>query len=95
MNDDDNNCSNNGNCTNTDGGYNCTCNIGYNGDGFNCSSMYILILTKGVLTHFCSPQFQILMNAIRLYQCVIIMPNAMILMEALSVCAMRDTLEME
>ena len=27
-------------CTNTKGSYNCSCDDGYNGDGFNCSGMY-------------------------------------------------------
>ena len=26
-------------CTNTIGGYNCTCNEGYEGDGFNCTDI--------------------------------------------------------
>lgn len=28
----------NGNCNNTDGGFTCSCNPGYTGDGVNCSS---------------------------------------------------------
>ena len=31
-------CHKNANCTDTDGSYECTCNIGFSGDGFNCSS---------------------------------------------------------
>ena len=30
-------CHNSAQCTNTIGGYNCTCNSGYRGDGFNCT----------------------------------------------------------
>ena len=30
-------CDENANCTNTDGSYNCSCNRGYEGDGFNCT----------------------------------------------------------
>ena len=30
-------CDENANCTNTDGSYNCSCNHGYEGDGFNCT----------------------------------------------------------
>lgn len=34
-----NNCDpNNGNCTNTEGGFNCSCNAGYSGDGITCIS---------------------------------------------------------
>ena len=29
-------CDENANCTNTVGSYNCSCNHGYEGDGFNC-----------------------------------------------------------
>ena len=30
-------CDENANCTNIDGSYNCSCNHGYEGDGFNCT----------------------------------------------------------
>ena len=30
-------CDENANCTNTDGSYNCSCNHGYEGDGFKCT----------------------------------------------------------
>ena len=36
---DSNMCSENGFCTNTEGAYNCTCNDGYEGDGFNCTNI--------------------------------------------------------
>ena len=32
------NCDANANCTDTIGSYMCACNIGYEGDGFNCTS---------------------------------------------------------
>ena len=31
-------CASNATCTNTEGGYNCSCDTGYHGDGFNCNS---------------------------------------------------------
>ena len=34
----DNNCSENSNCTNTEGSFTCSCNPGYTGDGVNCTS---------------------------------------------------------
>ena len=35
-----NNCSSDARCVNVDGLYNCSCNSGYEGDGFNCSGKY-------------------------------------------------------
>ena len=32
-----NTCDENANCTDTIGGYNCSCKPGYEGDGFNCT----------------------------------------------------------
>ena len=32
-------CDFNALCTDTDGSYNCTCDSGYDGDGFSCESM--------------------------------------------------------
>ena len=37
---DDDNCSENANCTNTEGSFTCSCNPGYTGDGVNCTSKY-------------------------------------------------------
>ena len=39
-----NKCDENANCTNTDGSYNCSCNEGYNGNGFNCTGNYINLI---------------------------------------------------
>ena len=32
-------CASNATCTNTEGGYNCSCDTGYHGDGFICESI--------------------------------------------------------
>lgn len=37
-------CDPNANCTNTIGSYNCTCNPGYSGNGFLCSSKLVVII---------------------------------------------------
>lgn len=36
-----NSCDVNADCSNTVGSYNCSCNIGYTGDGFNCTSKIV------------------------------------------------------
>ena len=35
-------CDGNAACTNNDGSYECTCNVGYTGDGHSCLGMFIL-----------------------------------------------------
>ena len=35
-------CSDNAACTDTDGGYECTCNAGFTGDGFTCTSKSLI-----------------------------------------------------
>ena len=37
----DNNCSTNAACTNTPGGFTCTCNQRYTGDGVTCMGKYL------------------------------------------------------
>ena len=41
---DANNCSVNASCINTEGSFNCSCNKGFAGDGFNCSGKSCQIL---------------------------------------------------
>ena len=36
-------CHDQASCTDGEGSYNCTCNTGYEGDGFNCTSAIILL----------------------------------------------------
>ena len=45
-----NSCDVNAQCNNTEGGYNCSCLIGYTGDGFNCTSMHTY---RAVLSYVC------------------------------------------
>ena len=39
-------CADNAACTDTDGSYECTCNSGFAGDGFTCTSTLILPMYK-------------------------------------------------
>ena len=36
-----NNCSSNANCTDTIGSYDCTCEIGYSGNGYTCDGKLV------------------------------------------------------
>ena len=40
------NCHAKASCSNTDGSYTCTCDDGYTGDGFTCTGIQILPVTK-------------------------------------------------
>ena len=35
-------CHNNATCTNTEGSYECSCDTGFTGDGFNCTSEIVI-----------------------------------------------------
>ena len=37
-------CDDNASCTNTRGDYNCTCDVGYSGDGFDCEGKEVVVL---------------------------------------------------
>ena len=43
-------CHDNATCSNIDGSYQCTCDTGFSGDGFNCTSE-IAILLKLIPTY--------------------------------------------
>ena len=51
----DDNCSENANCTNTEGSFTCYCNSGYAGDGVICTSKLALIILVTVISCFCIP----------------------------------------
>ena len=47
----ENNCSSNANCTDTTGSYNCTCQIGYSGNGYTCDGKFLMYRLSAV---FCT-----------------------------------------
>ena len=42
----DDKCHPEADCANTLGSYNCSCNLGFEGDGFDCKRKYILMLSR-------------------------------------------------
>ena len=48
-------CDTNAECTNTPGSFECTCNIGYTGDGVTCEGAYNnTVLTCNIHCNYCS-----------------------------------------
>ena len=99
------NCSANANCTDTEGSYNCTCEPGYEGNGFTCTSMSYMQLIQFYPTQsdwehndFVSFHFlhfpQTLMSVLKVSITAVQMPTALTLKEATTVLvslAMRAT----
>ena len=96
-------CGDNANCTDTDGSFKCDCLIGFQGDGFNCTGMYIIgcYMTPELCLHqvnecpliatICA---QILTNVKNLLIRVHVMLLVQTLWEATSVLAILVLLEM-
>ncbi len=87
-----NNCDlNNGNCTNTEGGFNCSCNAGYSGDGTTCISESI---RNSLGLYFKrNNEFQIL-TSVKTCTTVMKMQTAQILLVALHAHVILAILEM-
>ena len=92
-------CHENADCTDTYGGFNCTCSSGYEGDGFfNCTSKETTNQLTGVFSSICYyylSSTQMLMSVNRNSTTAMIMLNAQTQMEALTVHATWGTEEME
>ena len=87
-----NDCSSNATCTNTPGGYNCTCLHGYTGNGTTCTGKALLQCLISV-NYF---SYQILMNVLMLpLTTVTLMLHVPTLLGASPVHVTKDTLEME
>ena len=47
-------CHSNATCSNTVGSYDCTCVLGYSGDGFNCTSMLTETFMPSITNDLCN-----------------------------------------
>ena len=91
-------CAENATCSDTEGSYECTCDPGFTGDGFNCTSMYIYIVRYYFsLALFGTPKlllFQMLTSALVLNHLVTHMPPVLIQLVVIFVNVLKDSLEM-
>ena len=62
------NCSDNANCTNTEGSFNCSCKPGYIGNGHNCSGWFLKFLSRFPLVFRILVQY----NRVNVQQCTFI-----------------------
>ena len=85
-------CHANASCTNTEGGYNCSCQLGYSGDGATCTSNILTYVSDGLCFMFHS---QTLMNVVVIILHVTKMPPALTLKVVFSAPAVMGSLEMD
>ena len=64
-------CDMNANCTNTDGGYNCTCQSGYSGNGVDCEGMYICTYMQYVLKVYIAMYVRNCHSTIHVHVCTV------------------------
>ena len=57
-------CHVNANCSDNEGSYDCQCNVGYSGNGFNCSSkqVFCYLICVRYLTYFTFPQNKLFLS---------------------------------
>ena len=82
-------CSPNATCTNTEGGYNCSCNSGYHGNGYICNSMVPFYSMSFLMWY----ALQISMS-VRKTIAVTLMQHVLTFMVVICVYAMKASLEM-
>ena len=97
-------CHFNANCTDTEGSFNCTCNEGFEGNGFSCAGTICIItfIIMYICTYTCAYIHLSLICNSQIFQSVkerltIVTPMqlAQIRLEVMSVIATLDLLEME
>ena len=55
-------CDSNATCSDTEGGYDCKCNVGYSGDGFSCSSKCGLWFIKYLFNYWSQKELVVRTN---------------------------------
>ena len=63
-------CHANASCNDSQGSFICQCNIGYSGNGLNCSSMYILHWYTVCKTFYCSSSHLSLLISLDINECL-------------------------
>ena len=87
-------CDSNAVCNNTNGGFECACFLGYEGDGFICESEYLLLYNILGIEKLTTNSSQILMNVRLELTDAMKMLNVLIVREVIAVPANLVSVEM-
>ena len=87
-------CDSNAVCNNTNGGFECACLLGYEGDGFICESEYLLLYNALGIEKLTTNSSQILMNVRLELTDAMKMLNVLIVREVIAVPANLVSVEM-